>query len=150
MQHKILKIRSEKFFDVRDLTDEVSDFLKKISAQDGIVQIFTRHTTTAIKINELESGLLQDLKKVFFEEIAKIDRNWNHNNFETRDPRTMCAGDECKNGHSHVIQMLLGSSESVPVFAGKMQLGEWQRILFFELDRPRDREVVLSFLGKNA
>jgi secondary thiamine-phosphate synthase enzyme len=127
MKQQTLTIQTTKLFDVKDLTDHVSEFLENISAKEGLVNIFTQHTTTAIKINEHEDGFLEDLKEVLFKDIAPHG---------------------CLNGHSHIAQMLIGStSESIPVMNGKMQLGKWQRILFFEMDRPRERTVILSFLG---
>ncbi|MCF7846885.1 MAG: secondary thiamine-phosphate synthase enzyme YjbQ [Candidatus Gracilibacteria bacterium] len=148
MKTKTLSISTEKFFDIHDLTQTVQDFLQEIGAKEGLVNVFTRHTTCAVRINELEDGLMQDMKDVFFTEIARPDRKWKHNDLDGRAPETMCASGECQNGHSHVIQMLLGSGETVPVQQGKMQLGTWQHLLFFELDRPRNREVVLSFVGE--
>ncbi len=47
---------------------------------------------------------------------------------------------EIGNGHSHCMSMLLGSAgESIPVGDGDLCLGTWQRVLFIELDRERDR-----------
>ena len=148
MKQQTLTIQTTKLFDVKDLTDQVPEFLENISAKSGIVNIFTQHTTTAIKINEFEDGFFADMKEVLFKDIAPIDRAWKHNNEEERDPNTMCDTDGCLNGHSHIAQMLVGStSESIPVINGKMQLGRWQRILFFEMDRPRERKVILSFMS---
>jgi thiamine phosphate synthase YjbQ (UPF0047 family) len=52
------------------------------------------------------------------------------------------------NGHSHCMAMLLGGAgESVPVRNGEMQLGHWQRVLFIELDRERDRRWLVQIVG---
>jgi secondary thiamine-phosphate synthase enzyme len=56
--------------------------------------------------------------------------------------------DESPNGHSHCLQLLLGSSETVPVMDGELQLGTWQRLFLVELDGPRpDREVLLQIIS---
>jgi len=52
------------------------------------------------------------------------------------------------NGHSHCQQLLLGASEVVPVAAGDLVLGRWQRLFLVELDRGRDREVVIQLVGE--
>lgn len=147
---KKLELKTKKFFDIIDLTEKVEEFLKEIKAQEGLVSVFVRHTTTAIKINEKEDGFFQDLKKLIFEEIVNPEKTYQHNNLEVREKNTMCKiEEECLNGHSHVAQMLLGSSsETVPVQDSKMLLGKWQRILFFELDHSKNREVVFSFVGQ--
>ncbi len=146
-----LEINTDKFFDIVDLTDQVQNFLDKVSAGNGTVNVFTKHTTIAIKINEKEDGFFHDLKEVIFSELAKVSRDYKHNDIENRDPVTLCpntGGEECLNGHSHIAQMLLGSaSETIAVENGKMLLGTWQRILMFELDRAKTRHLVLTFIG---
>ena len=57
--------------------------------------------------------------------------------------------DERPNGHAHCLQLLLGSSESVPVMDGELMLGAWQRLFLVELDGPRpQREVLVQVLGE--
>ena len=52
------------------------------------------------------------------------------------------------NGHAHCMSMLLGSAgESVPVIDGELALGQWQRVLFIELDRERDRRWLVQVVG---
>jgi thiamine phosphate synthase YjbQ (UPF0047 family) len=43
---------------------------------------------------------------------------------------------------------LLGASEAVPIVDGRLLVGQWQRIFLIELDRARDREVVVQFVGE--
>ncbi len=151
MKNTKIEINTAKFFDIIDLTDRVANFLKEISAKDGLVNVYTRHTTVCIKINEKEDGFFKDLQRTMFEDIANPKNEYHHNDYHNRDPKTICpssGGEDCKNGHSHVAQMLLGSaSETVPVDSGEMLLGKWQRILMFELDRKRDRELIITFTG---
>ncbi len=147
---EIITIHTADPFDIHDLTESVEDFLKRHSAHNGLVNVYTTHTTTALKINESEKGFFQDLKRILFEELCSPEKEYVHNDLSVRDPKTMCPikGHECLNGHSHVAQMLLGSaSETIPVENGKMRLGRWQRILFFELDQGRERTVIVSFTG---
>jgi hypothetical protein len=55
---------------------------------------------------------------------------------------------EVGNGHSHCMSMLLGSAgESIPVRDGVLALGQWQRVLFLELDRERDRRWLVQVVG---
>ncbi|MCF7917587.1 secondary thiamine-phosphate synthase enzyme YjbQ [Candidatus Gracilibacteria bacterium] len=150
MQTKILTFKTKKFFDVYNITSDVQKFLDEVKAKDGLVNVFTQHTTVAIKINEWEAGILSDMRRVLFGKIADPAEYYQHNDLEKRDPATICpksGGKDCLNGHSHIGQMILGStSETIPVKDGKLQLGTWQQILMFELDHARERELVLSFL----
>ena len=56
--------------------------------------------------------------------------------------------DESPNGHAHCLQLMLGTSESIPVADGELLLGQWQRIFLVELDGPRaSREVIIHAIG---
>ena len=53
------------------------------------------------------------------------------------------------NGHAHCAQGLLASaSQAIPIVDGALQLGRWQRVFFLELDRARDRRVLIQVLGE--
>ena len=127
-----------------DLTDEVSDILDRSGIMNGIVVIFSQHTTAAIKINESEPELLKDMA-LFLSEIAPIEREYHHNNFNIRTVNM--EPDECPNAHSHCQHLLLSASENVPVVAGRMVLGRWQRVFLIELDRPKARQVTIQVIG---
>jgi secondary thiamine-phosphate synthase enzyme len=127
-----------------DVTDEVTDILDRSGITNGIVVIFSQHTTAAIKINESEPELLKDMA-LFLSEIAPIEREYHHNNFDVRTVN-MEPG-ECPNAHSHCQHLLLSASESVPVVAGRMVLGRWQRVFLIELDRPKTRQVTIQVIG---
>jgi secondary thiamine-phosphate synthase enzyme len=127
-----------------DLTDELQDIVSRSHIEMGIVVIFSTHTTAAIKINESEPELLKDMA-LFLSEIAPIDRDYHHNNFDVRTVN-MEPG-EVPNAHAHCQHLLLSASESVPVVGGQMALGRWQRVFLIELDRPKMRQVTVQVIG---
>ena len=129
-----------------DLTDEVAALVRAAELSDGIVTVFSRHTTAAIRIQEDEPLLLEDLRQ-FLGRVAPAQAHYRHNDFRIRTQHMHA--DESPNGHAHCLQLMLGSSETVPVFDGELQLGTWQRIFLVELDGPRPRrEVVVQVLGR--
>ena len=146
---KEINLQTAKSFDIIDLTSQIKSFLQEVHARDGLVSIFTRHTTAVLKINEAEDGFWNDLRK-WCDKNVSIDERYQHNDLENRDPKTMCESkEECLNGHSHIRAMLIGnSSETIPVKEGNMQLGVWQRILLFELDHARPRQIIFSYMGE--
>jgi secondary thiamine-phosphate synthase enzyme len=81
----------------------------------------------------------------FLSDIAPVDRDYCHNNFDVRTVNM--EEDECPNAHSHCQHLMLSTSETVPVVNGLLLLGRWQRIFLVELDRPKLRSVVLQILG---
>ncbi len=145
-----LKVRSETSPEFIDITDEVEEFIESSGVLNGIVVVFSKHTTAAIVIQEDEPLLLDDFRNLL-DSIASSDAKYSHNDF---DVRTVHMHDnECPNGHSHCQHLTLGSSESVPVIDGKMALGEWQRLFMVELDGEKAqqigyREVVVQVLGQ--
>jgi secondary thiamine-phosphate synthase enzyme len=127
-----------------DITDEVAAAVEASGIQDGTVTVFSRHTTAAVKINENEPLLLRDMAR-FLETSAPREAEYRHNDFVIRTANM--TDDECPNGHSHCQHLLLGASETIPVMGGRLGLGRWQSIFLVELDRPREREVVIQVLG---
>lgn len=127
-----------------DITDEVEQILAQSLIQEGSVLIFSRHTTAAIKINEREPLLLHDMEQ-FLERVAPRDADYKHNDFVIRTANM--TEDECPNGHAHCQHLTLGSSETIPISEGKLLLGRWQSVFLIELDRPRERAVIIQVKG---
>jgi thiamine phosphate synthase YjbQ (UPF0047 family) len=169
---------------VEDLTPTLLELLEESKMQHGTITIVSRHTTTAITINEKESRLAQDMEDYFLQlappdersgssssaataAAAKTNIRYKHNDIDQRpesdSERQRCLDNgwdisqphilqawrdqEPINAHSHLLSMLLGSSESIPVVEGKMVLGQWQSVLLVDLDGPRDRTVGIQLLG---
>ncbi|WP_297982090.1 secondary thiamine-phosphate synthase enzyme YjbQ [uncultured Methanobrevibacter sp.] len=138
---KSIKINSNSSFEIIDITDQVKEILNnitqeyddKIPNKTGIVSIFTKHSTSAIRVNENESGLLTDFENIL-NELVLDKNNYRHDAIDN-------------NASSHLKSFLLGSSESIPISEGKLDLGTWQSIFFIELDGPRmNRTVDLNFI----
>ena len=104
--------------------------------KSGVVTIFCPSSTSALTTIEYESGVLQDLKRLF-DQTVPLEQNYQHN---------LRWGDG--NGHSHVRAALLGPSLSVPFVNGSLTLGTWQQIVYVDFDnRPRRRELVVQVMG---
>lgn len=127
-----------------DITDTVKEIVERSAIQAGTVLVFSRHTTAAIEINEDEPLLLQDMT-YFLERIAPREGDYKHNDFVIRTANM--TEDECPNGHAHCQHLLLRTSETIPIAEGALLLGQWQRIFLIELDRPREREVIVQVQG---
>lgn len=127
-----------------DITETVQDLLRKSNVSEGHVLVYSRHTTCGIVIQENEPLLIQDFYR-FLEKMASPAEDYHHNNFEIRTVN-MCE-DECANGHAHCQHLQIGCSVHVPVMAGHLALGRWQRIFILEMDRPRTREVLVQIFG---
>lgn len=142
IHHSRLQVETGTGAQLVDITPQIRAFLVETGIRDGVVIVTSRHTTTAITINEHESRLLEDARR-FFAKLAPVQDKYYHNDIELRD----CPPDEPKNAHSHLLAMLLGSSEAIPVVAGELDLGKWQSVMLVELDGPRTRSVSLQVQG---
>ena len=128
---------------LHDLMPGVRDAVVCSGVKNGFVTITSQHTTTAIAINENEERLVDDVKAFLARLIPSSDR-YLHNDIELRD----CPKDEPKNAHSHLAAMLLGSSEVVAIVEGELVLGQYQSVMLYELDGPRQRKVNVQVYGE--
>ena len=128
-----------------DITEWVAQCVADSQIVNGFAVVYSKHTTAAIKINENEPLLLQDMAE-FLEKISPRANGHQHNNFEIRTVNMN--DDESPNGHAHLQHLLLGTSETVPVIDGEMQFGTYQSVFFIELDHPRLREVMVQVVGE--
>ena len=77
------------------------------------------------------------------------EAHYRHNDFRVRTVHMH--DDESPNGHAHCLQLMLGTSQSIPVLGGELMLGTWQRIFLVELDGPRaKREVLVQTIGMSG
>ena len=139
-----LTVESHKAPEFIDITRWVEECVADAGVGHGFAVVFTKHTTAAVKINENEPLLLQDMEQ-FLERMASRNADYRHNDFTVRTVNM--TEDECPNGHAHCQHLLLGCSETIPVVDGAMQFGRWQSIFLIELDHPRPREVLVQVLG---
>ncbi|MEH2274445.1 MAG: secondary thiamine-phosphate synthase enzyme YjbQ [Nostoc sp.] len=141
--NKLIEIETEPKINIYNITLQIQNFLASTSIKNGQILVFSRHTTTALAINENEVRLLEDIK-MFLQKLAPESDRYLHNDLHLRD----VPEDEPINAHSHLMAMMLTTSEIIPIVDGKLALGTWQSVLFFELDGPRKRTVFVQISGE--
>ena len=139
-----LPFRTTAAREFRDVTDQVAEVVRRAGVSQGWVSVFSKHTTAAVVLNENEPLLLEDMGAML-ERLSTAAGAYQHNDL-TRRVGEM-EPDECANGHAHCQHLLLSTSENIPIAGGRMDLGRWQRIFLLELDRPRDRQLVVQVFG---
>ena len=131
MSSKKLILNSNRNFAIIDITAMINN---EIDIESGIVNVFSKHSTSAIVVNENENGLLKDLE-LMLSDLVSDKYSWQHDRIDN-------------NAKSHLKSFLLSSSETIPISNGKLDLGTWQSVFFIELDGPRNnRTVDLTFLS---
>jgi secondary thiamine-phosphate synthase enzyme len=146
---KIIKIKTDKLFTI--LTQKVADFAEEWG-ENGVVNVFTTHTTTSLRV--LENEILHHADIRFW-----LDKYLPKNKPENRrylhdliSLRTDTPEDERINAYSHMRTLFFNTSETIPVENGKLMLGKWQDIHFIELDPGdnifphQERTIICSFI----
>lgn len=129
-----------------DLTDDLRRAIKDAGVTDGAAIAFCEHTTAALLINEWEEGAMADFRRHLTELIPHEGIYYAHDDFDIRTQNMN--EDERKNGHAHVKAMMLSAtSHAIPVVAGEPGFGRWQRLIFLELDEPKERRITFQVFG---
>ena len=119
--------------DVVDLTDEAARFCR--SRGDGLLHVFAPHATAGLALMETGSGSEADL-------VDALDR------LLPRDDRYRHRHGSKGHGADHLLPAIVGPSLTVPVQAGTLLLGTWQRIVLVDLNADnRRRQVRFSFVA---
>ena len=141
--NEIVEVETDLGINIYNITPYLIKVLDASGIKTGQVLVFSRHTTTALAINEHEARLLEDIK-VYLRKLAPESDKYLHNDLHLRPN---IPPDEPMNAHSHLMAMTLSTSEVIPVVDGQLGLGTYQSVLFFDLDGPRKRTVFVQVSG---
>ena len=132
---------------VTDITETVQEAVHESGVRDGVACVYSPHTTCCVRVNEWETGFLEDFAELL-RRLVPTESYYAHDDWDRRT-ENICEEDmSVGNGHSHCMSMLLGSAgEAIPVRDGELCLGTWQRVLFLELDRERERRWIVQVVG---
>ena len=114
------------------VTNEITAAIPELkSIKCGLLHLFIQHTSASLTINEnadptVRSDILRRLDK-----IVPWDDHYEHSE---------------GNAAAHIKVSMLGTSETILVEDGKLQLGTWQGIYLAEFDGPRTRRVWVQFM----
>src|ERR1043165_8102846 len=126
----VLKVKSRQREELVEFTDLVTEKLQESGVREGIVLLFTQHTTAGLTINEnADPDVPRDMLHALRTLIPQHGMGFRH-------------GEE--NSDAHIKTSLVGTSVSVPVSDGKLVLGRWQGIFLCEFDGARERQVIMT------
>ena len=136
---RTVKLVTRSRVELHNLSDRIREEVRASGIRAGFLVVSTLHTTTGLFMNEFQAALMADLTE-FLERLAPPDGGYLHNCEDTSD----C---ERKNADSHLRATLLGQNVTVPIADGEVSMGQWQSILFAELDGPKKRTVTAHLIG---
>ena len=141
------QLRTAGGLSVTDITEDVQEAVRQSGVVDGICSVYSPHTTCSVRVNEWERGFLEDFA-VLLKRLVPTEHYYAHDDWDRRTENVCPEDMDFGNGHSHCMSMLMGpAGESIPVRDGVLCLGRWQRVLFLELDRERDRRWLVHVVG---
>jgi secondary thiamine-phosphate synthase enzyme len=141
------RLRTAGGLTVTDITEEVQEAVRQSGISDGVCSVYSPHTTCSVRVNEWERGFLEDFA-LLLKRLVPREHYYAHDDWDRRTENVCPEDMEIGNGHAHCMSMLLGpAGESIPVREGELCLGQWQRVLFLELDRERDRRWLVQVVG---
>ena len=128
---KRIPIKTNTQTQILDITIHVQKVVDESKISEGICYLFVPHTTAGITINEnadpsVKSDILKELNKVI-----PFKDNYTHNE---------------GNSAAHIKASLMGFSESILVYKGRLVLGTWQGVYFCEFDGPRTRNLYVKII----
>jgi secondary thiamine-phosphate synthase enzyme len=132
-----LWFNTKKAQEIIDITDEVDAELKKSGIQEGYALVTAMHISASVFVNDHESGLWHDILHWLEHTIAP----WDPSRYKHND-----TGEE--NAAAHLRSLTMGHEVIVPVTAGKLDFGPWQRIFYGEWDGQRRKRVIIKILGE--
>ena len=102
-------LRTEGGLSVRDITEDVAEAVRESGVQNGIVCVYSPHTTCCIRVNEFENGFLDDVATLL-RRLVPSESYYAHDDWDRRT-ENICEEDmERGNGHAHCMSMLLGGA----------------------------------------
>ncbi|ABD41257.1 protein of unknown function UPF0047 [Methanospirillum hungatei JF-1] len=116
-----------------DITDRISEEVRRTGVQNGTCFVFTQHTTAGLTINEnADPDVVRDILAGLARLVPPVG-DYRH-----------AEG----NSDAHIKASLMGFSLTIPVIDGRLALGTWQGIYFCEFDGPRNRHVLVGVGGE--
>ena len=142
--NRTIEIKTTAGINIHNITPHIQDLITATTIKNGHALVFSRHTTTALTINEYEERLLKDIQ-VYLHKLAPESDRYLHNDLHLRPN---IPPDEPMNAHSHLMAMTMSTSEVIPIVDGKLALGTYQSVLFLELDGARNRTIFCQISGE--
>lgn len=123
--------------EILDITDDVAAQVRASGIVEGYVLVSAMHISASVFVNDHESGLWADILRWLEGTVAPWDpARYRHND----------TGED--NAAAHLWSLTLGHEVIVPVTAGALDLGPWQRVFYGEWDGQRRKRVIIKVLGE--
>jgi thiamine phosphate synthase YjbQ (UPF0047 family) len=160
--HKVFTIQSDHRPTFDDVTEQVESILAESGVQNGMLLVFSQHTTCSVLIQEASDDLnyygtdylMADLVNVLEKIIPTCQTEGQYLHPGPEHIKAALSRDELAswslNTDAHLRSVIMGRSVTIPIVDGIMVLGEFGRIYFADFDqvRARKRNVRVEIIGE--
>ncbi len=130
-----LTFHTKKHREYIHITPQVETIVQRSGIREGMVLVSAMHITAGVYVNDDESGLIQDIDQ-WLEQLAPFRADYRHH----------ATGEN--NGDAHLKSLLVHHEVIVPITAGRLDFGPWQRIFYAEFDGRRDKRLIVKVMGE--
>jgi len=130
-----LTLNTDKKIQIIRLTDKIQDIVRESGVKEGLVLVNPMHITAAVVVNDNESGLHGDYLRIL-EKLVPYGSDYRHND----------TGED--NAAAHIWRQLMGHQAVMAITGGKLDLGTWEQIFYFEFDGQREKRVLVKVIGE--
>jgi len=130
-----LTFHTKKHREYVHITPQVEAAVTKSGVREGMALVSAMHITAGVYVNDNESGLIADIDQ-WLESLAPFRQDYRHHQ----------TGED--NGDSHLKAILVHHQVILPITAGKLDLGTWQRVFYAEFDGQRSKRVIIKVIGE--
>ena len=116
------------------ITEDVQAAVDAAGIAEGMALVSAMHITAGVFVNDWESGLIHDFQD-WLEKLAPSGLNYEHHQ----------TGED--NADAHLKRTVMGHQVTLPITAGKLDLGPWEQVFYAEFDGQRKKRVVVKVLG---
>ena len=116
------------------ITDNIAEIVTKSGVKEGTVLVSAMHITAGVYVNDWEDGLIHDFQE-WLEKLAPAGLNYRHHQ----------TGED--NADAHLKRTIRGHQVTLPITAGKLDLGPWEQVFYAEFDGRRKKRVVVKVMG---
>ncbi len=131
-KYETIEVRSSHYIEFIEITHQIKKTIENSGVTEGIVLVYTPHTTAGITINENADPAVRTDMETFLKKKFPHESYFRH--MEGNSP-------------SHIMSSLFSASETLIISAGRLLLGTWQGIYFCEFDGPRSRRVHVKVIA---
>jgi secondary thiamine-phosphate synthase enzyme len=130
-ERRRIAVRSSQREELIDITDRVRSILKTEPVSDGLIYLWSLHTTCGLTVNEgADPDVARDLIHMM-KQLAPHTGDYLHME---------------GNSDSHLKTSLFGPGLTLIVEGGTLLLGTWQHVFLAEWDGPRKRQIAYTIV----